>query len=101
MRTIWKIWDNYNGKMLDGSYDSKESAQEAKERIKTGRKGRKEPINLNICEAEYIVKHEYIHNLEIDLDRLEHFRNKNDEEKVQEYLNMIVSDLKRMLESED
>lgn len=101
MKTVWKIWDNYNSKMLEGNYESKDKAEEAKERVILGRKGRKEIADLTVCEAEYTVKHEYIYHLRCDLDRLEHFREENNAEKVQEYLEMIASDVKRMLESEE
>lgn len=101
MKSVWKIWDNYNSKMLDGNYETKESAEEAKERCVLGRKGRKEPFDLEVCEAEYVVKHNYIYHLRCDLDRLEHFKKENNMDKVQEYLEMIASDVKRMLESEE
>ena len=32
MKTVWKIWDNYNSKMLEGNYESKDKAEEAKRR---------------------------------------------------------------------
>lgn len=100
MKAVWKICDNYN-KMLDGNYESKDKAEEARERVTLGRKGRKEIVDLIVCEAEYVIKYDYIYNLRYDLNKLEHFKKENNTNKVQEYLEIIASNVKRMLELEE
>lgn len=41
-----------------------------------------------------------IHNLQCDIDRLEHFKLENDTEKVQEYLELIALHVKDLLKEE-
>lgn len=46
MRAIWKIYDNYHSKMLDGEYKTEQAANEAIERAILGRKSRKESYDF-------------------------------------------------------
>lgn len=101
MRTIWKIYDNDKKKILTvKSYKTKEDAEEGKQNIIRIRKASRESYDLDIIEAGYIVNNGDIHNLQCDIDRLEHFKLENDTEKVQEYLELIALHVKNLLKEE-
>lgn len=44
---------------------------------------------------------DYVKQLKIDIDRLEHFEKLGDKEKVEEYKELIISDAKRLCEEKD
>ena len=101
MKTIWKIYDKDKKKILAAkSYRSREEAEEGKNSIIRVRKASRESYDLEVVEAGYIVNNGDIHNLQCDIDRLEHFKLKNDTEKVQEYLELIALHLKDLLKEE-
>lgn len=82
------------------SYRSKKEAEEGKQNIIRVRKASRESHDLEIIEAGYIVNNGDIHNLQCDIDRLEHFKLENDSEKVQEYLELIALHVKDLLKEE-
>lgn len=101
MRTIWKIYDNDKKKILAvKSYKTREDAEEGKQNIIRIRKAPRESYDLDIIEVGYIVNNGDIHNLQCDIDRLEHFNSENDTEKVQEYLELIALHVKNLLKKE-
>lgn len=101
MKAVWRIYDNYTNKVLDGSYDTREKAKETMEKAIVVRKGRKESFDLNVFVAEYIVKHNDIYDLQCDVERLEYFRKRNDADKVKEYLELIALHVKNMIDSQE
>lgn len=101
MRTIWKIYDNYHSKMLDSEYKTEQAANEAMERAILGRKSRKESYDFDVVEAEYAVKNEYIHDLRCDLDRLDYYTHKGNNDKIDDYMKLIVEHVREMLETSD
>lgn len=101
MKTIWKIYDKDKKKILTvKSYRSKKEAEEGKQNIIRVRKASRESHDLEIIEAGYIVNNGDIHNLQCDIDRLDHFKLENDTEKVQEYLELIALHVKDLLKEE-
>ena len=101
MKTIWKIYDNEKHKVLDEkSYRSENKAEEGRQKIIRVRMAARQSHDLSVIKAGYIVSHDDIYNLQCDLDRLDHFKLENDTEKVQEYLELIVSHVKDLLEEE-
>lgn len=82
------------------SYRSKKEAEEGKQNIIRVRKASRESHDLEIIEAGYIVNNGDIHNLQCDIDRLDHFKLENDTEKVQEYLELIALHVKDLLKEE-
>lgn len=97
MKTIWKIYDNQKSKVLDKSYNSEKEAEEAMTKIIRVKQAARESHDLKVFEAGHIVSHDDIYNLQCDLDRLEHFKNEENMEKVQEYLELIANHIKDLL----
>ena len=100
MKTVWKIYDNYREKMLDGKYETEKEAENCLETIINEKEAKDEPYDFDIVEAEYIVKHEDIYNLQCDIDRYEYYSGKTDFEKILEYASRIVSHVKEMMAAE-
>lgn len=100
MKTIWKIYDNYHEKMLDAQYNTEDEAEKCLKTIIAEKETREESYDFDVVEAEYVIKHDDIYNLQCDLDRLEYYQNKGNLEKVQDYLNMLVSHVKDMMKDE-
>lgn len=55
---------------------------------------------MEVIKAGYIANNGDIYNLQCDIDRLEHFKLKNDTEKVQEYLELIALHVMDLLREE-
>ena len=55
---------------------------------------------MEIIESDHVINHNDIYNLKCDLDRLDHFKTLNDNEKVQEYMDLIVSHVRDLIEEE-
>lgn len=101
MKTIWKIYDKDKKKILTAkNYRNREEAEEGKKNIIRVRKASRESYDLEVVKAGYIVNNGDIHNLQCDIDRLEHFKLENDAEKVQEYLELIALHVKDLLKEE-
>jgi len=101
MKTIWKIYDKDKKKILTAkNYRNREEAEEGKKNIIRVRKASRESYDLEVVKAGYIVNNGDIHNLQCDIDRLEHFKLENDAEKVQEYLELIALHVKDLLNEE-
>lgn len=101
MKTIWKIYDKDKNKVLkEGNYRTREEAEEGKQKIIRVRMAARQSYDLEVIESGYIINHNDIYNLKCDLDRLDHFKMKNDTEKVQEYLELIAVHVKDLLEEE-
>lgn len=99
MKTIWKIYDNDKKKILRLKvYRTKKEAEEAKQNIIRVRKASRESYDLEVIKTGYIVNNCDIHNLQCDIDELEHF--KNDTVKVQECLELIALHVKDLLKEE-
>lgn len=89
------------GKILNGkSYRTKEEAEDGKQKIIRVRKASRQTYDLEVIKAGHIVNNADIHNLQCDVDRLEHFKLENDTEKMQEYLELIASHVKDLLKEE-
>lgn len=56
---------------------------------------------FDVVEAEYAVKNEYIHDLRCDLDRLDYYTHKNNNDKIDDYMKLIVEHVREMLETSD
>lgn len=101
MKAIWKIYDKDKKKILTAkNYRNREEAEEGKKNIIRVRKASRESCDLEVFAAGYIVNNGDIHNLQCDIDRLEHFKLENDAEKVQEYLELIALHVKGLLKEE-
>lgn len=101
MKTIWKIFDNDKKKILTvKSYKTREEAEEGKQNIIRIRKASRQSYDLEVIKAGYIANNGDIYNLQCDIDRLEHFKLKNDTEKVQEYLELIALHVMDLLREE-
>lgn len=64
MKPVWKIYDSYNRKVLGGSYNTESNAERAMNNAIIAWKARKEPCDLKVVDAEYIVNHDDILNLQ-------------------------------------
>lgn len=101
MKTIWKIYDKEKKKVLEKkSYRTREEAEEGKQKIIRVRLAARQSYDLEIIESGHVINHNDIYNLKCDLDRLDHFKTLNDNEKVQEYMDLIVSHVRDLIEEE-